>query len=154
MPMPKTIEGVQIIGIKSHDDERGFFREVYKKSAINVSARQVSLSLTKPGIIKAFHWHNSQFDIWHLVSGRALVVLYDIRKNSATAGLTMSFVMDETDPKLIVIPKKVAHGYKALGKGPMLMLYIMDREYNRKKPDEWRMDFDDKRIGFNWESEK
>jgi len=154
MQSAEKIDGVKIIGLESHVDERGYFMEVYRKSLLkNVPVRQVSVSLTNPGIIKAFHWHRRQFDVWHIVSGKALVVLHDMRENSPTAGCTQSFVADDLNPILVVIPKMVAHGYKVLGDKPLLMLYLMDKEYDRKNPDEGRIEFDDKSIGFDWHSE-
>ncbi len=150
-----SIRGIRVFRLEKHPDERGFFAEILRKSWIKSSIRQISLSQTKPGIIKAFHWHEKQLDIWHLVSGKILVVLHDGRKNTASAGKTNSFLWDaEQEPLLLlVIPKKVLHGYKVLGEKPALMLYMMDKEYDAKKPDEKRVPFDDSRIGFDWKAE-
>ena len=86
-----------------------------------------------------------------MVSGKALVVLYDIRENSKTFGRIMSLEMNENEPKLLFIPKGVAHGYKVLGNKPLTMLYIMDKSYNAKNPDEFRIFHDDPKIGFEWD---
>jgi len=147
------IVGVRLIGLASHEDARGYFREIFRKSRQRFLVRQISVSLTKPGVIKAFHWHKKQQDAWHLVSGKALVVLHDLRPGSATRGKTLSFEWNaDQKPQLLIVPKKVVHGYKALGKKPMVMLYYMDREYNAKKPDEERIALDDPVIGFNWKT--
>jgi dTDP-4-dehydrorhamnose 3,5-epimerase len=150
-----TIAGIRVFRLQSHANERGFFREVLRKTWISKPIQQASLSQTNPGVIKAFHWHDKQLDIWHLVSGKALVVLHDARKKTKTAGKTEHFVWDsEKDSLLLVIPKKVLHGYKVLGEKPITMLYLMDKEYNAKKPDEKRVSFDDPKIGFDWSIEK
>lgn len=147
----KLFSGIRVIPLTSHADERGFFREVVKKSWKISDICQVSVSQTKPGIIKAFHWHNRQRDVWHLLQGRLLVGLHDLRKTSKTHGQTISFEWDaEKVPCLLVIPKKIAHGYKVLGSQNALMLYMMDSEYNPQKQDEERMEFDDPAVALDW----
>jgi len=146
------IDGIKIKRIASHADGRGYFREILReKNKLLKHFGQASVSLTKPGVIKAFHWHKKQDDLFYVVSGKALVVLYDKRKNSKTFGKIMPLEMNENEPKLLFIPKGVAHGYKVLGNKPLTMLYIMDKQYNSKNPDESRMDYDDPKIGFDWD---
>ena len=149
------IEGVKIKKLIAHSDDRGYFREILRDDDnLLKHFGQASISLTKPGIIKAFHWHKHQDDLFYVASGDAQVVLYDIRKNSKTFKQIMTLEMSDKYPKLLFIPKKVAHGYKVLGNEPLVMLYFMSRSYNPKKPDEQRIPFDDKEIGFNWEKYK
>jgi dTDP-4-dehydrorhamnose 3,5-epimerase len=145
------IDGVKIRELASHVDERGYFREVLRDDENFISCfGQVSLSLTKPGVIKAFHWHNLQDDVFYAVSGESQVVLYDRRENSNTFKELMTFKMSGNDPKILFIPRGVAHGYKAMGKIDLIMLYIMTKSYNKNSPDELRIPFDDKTINFNW----
>ena len=147
-----AISGVMLRGIESHDDERGYFREVFRRSWVKkFSPRQVSVSQVAPGVIKAFHFHRKQADVWYLVSGKILVGLHDLRPRSKTYGQTMSLVLEATEaPKMLLIPKMVAHGYKAIGGEPARILYLMDREFSKPEPDEGRIQFDDKSIGFDW----
>lgn len=149
------IEGVKIKKLIAHSDDRGYFREILRDDDnLLKHFGQASISLTKPGIIKAFHWHKHQDDLFYVASGDAQVVLYDIRKNSKTFKQILTFKMSEKEPKLLFIPKKVAHGYKVLGKKPLVMLYFMSHSYNQNKPDEQRLPYDDKKIGFNWKKYK
>ncbi len=146
------IEGVKIKKVETHTDKRGYFREILRDDdKLLGHFGQASVSLNKPGVIKAFHWHDLQDDLFFALSGKAIIVLYDRRKNSKTFGRTMTLQMSNDDPKLLFIPKKVAHGYKVLGKKPLVMLYFMSHSYNKDKPDEQRIPFDDKKIGFDWE---
>ena len=149
------IEDVKIKSLVTKSDNRGYFREILRDDdKLLKRFGQASISLTKHGIIKAFHWHKSQDDLFYVVSGDAQVVLYDIRENSKTFKQTMTFKMNDKGHKLLFVPKKVAHGYKVLGKKPLIMLYFMSRSYKQKKPDEQRLAYDDKKIGFNWEKYK
>lgn len=149
------IAGVKLKTLKTHKDSRGFFREILRDDD-NLLKRfgQISVSVTKPGIIKAFHFHRKQDDIWHVVSGKALAVLYDMRKNSKTSGKLQKITLSENKPQLLVVPKNVAHGYKVLGKKPMTMLYVMNLSYNPKRPDEGRISHNDYAISFNWKKYK
>jgi len=101
-------------------------------------------------VIKAFHYHKKQTDIWFVVKGMAQVVLYDLRKTSPTKGETNVFYMGEKNPILLLIPPMVAHGYRVLGNQPVGLFYHTDKPYNPKKPDEYRIPFDDPKIGFDW----
>jgi dTDP-4-dehydrorhamnose 3,5-epimerase len=53
----------------------------------------------------------------------------------------------------ILIPVGVAHGYRVLGNSPAGLIYLVDAEYDSTNPDEGRIDFDDKEIGFDWKTE-
>ena len=111
------------------------------------------MSKTYPGVIKAFHYHEYQDDLWFFPSGNAQVVLYDLRKDSSTKGVTETFHMGEDNPALLLIPKGVAHGYRVLGNTPVVIIYFTTRSYNPSDPDEKRIAFNDPGIGFNWETE-
>ena len=53
------IEGIKIIPIKTHEDERGFFREIFRfqEQFTNPSVGQLSHSLVREGVIKGWHGH-------------------------------------------------------------------------------------------------
>lgn len=112
---------------------------------------QTTFTLAHPGTIKAFHWHKQQDDLWFFATGKATIVLYDTRKKSKTFGQTQIIECNaEKDPKLVLIPIGVAHGYKAQGKKPVSLFYHTTKPYNPKKPDEQRIPYNDKSINFNW----
>lgn len=50
-------------------DERGHFTELIK----SLSCGQVSINISKPGVTKGQHWHNSKWEIFIVVSGKALI---------------------------------------------------------------------------------
>ncbi len=150
--MDMELSGVRIKKLVKYHDERGYFMEVLRDDDKLLSKfGQTAVSLTHQGVIKAFHWHKGQDDFFFVVSGEAMVVLYDRRTNSPTRGKTQVISASESDSKLIYIPKGIAHGYKVLGDKPVLMIYHMTESYDVKNPDEERIDFDDKTIGFDWE---
>ena len=50
-------------------DQRGSFTELLKTAKCG----QFSVNISKPGITKGQHWHNSKWELFIVVSGRALI---------------------------------------------------------------------------------
>ena len=55
--------------LKMNVDERGSFTELLKTA----SCGQVSVNITKPGVTKGQHWHNSKWEFFIVVSGHGLI---------------------------------------------------------------------------------
>ena len=147
-----NIHGVQIKKIVKHEDERGFFAEILKDNdPFFENIKQTSYTETLPGVIKAFHYHEKQDDIWFVSKGKALVVMYDMREDSPTKGMVQDIVTGEDDPMLIFIPEGVAHGYKVLGDNPVCLFYHTTESYDPKNPDEGRIPYDSPAVGYDWD---
>ncbi|MCD6471034.1 dTDP-4-dehydrorhamnose 3,5-epimerase family protein [bacterium] len=154
------IDGVKIKKLVVHPDvvekgesikKLGFLIEVLRADeGLIKKFGQTTFTVAYPGTIKAFHWHKRQDDLWFVASGTALIVLYDLRKDSPTKGQVQIIEAGENDYKLILIPKGVAHGYKVLKDKPVLLFYHTTEPYNPKNPDEERIPFNDSKIGFDW----
>ena len=147
------INGVKIKKLTLYPDDRGFFMEVLKFGEETYSpVKQTSYTETYPGVIKAFHWHKRQTDIWCVVSGMAQVVLYDMRESSPTHGETQVIYAGEKNYLLISIPPGVVHGYRVLGDKPVGLFYHTTEAYDATNPDEERIAWDDPKINFDWET--
>lgn len=145
------IKDVKFKKLTRHADERGFFAEVVRDDEEIVKRfGQLSVSKTLPGVIKAFHYHKKQDDIWFFPAGNARVVLHDLRDDSKTKGTSESFIMGEDNPSCLLIPKGVAHGYQVLGNEPVVITYLTTESYDPKDPDEERLEWDDPKIGYDW----
>jgi len=146
-----AIHDVIVKQLITHSDDRGYFREVVREDDhLLRHFGQSSITKTYPGVIKAFHWHNNQDDLWYVVDGMARVVLYDRRPDSPTAGVTQVVYAGEDNPVVILIPIGVAHGYQVLGHKPVVLFYHVTQAYDPRQPDEQRIPFDDPQIGFDW----
>lgn len=55
--------------LKMNEDARGSFTELLKTEKCG----QFSVNISKPGITKGEHWHNSKWEFFIVVSGRALI---------------------------------------------------------------------------------
>ena len=155
------IEGVKIKQLKVHQDiadspegageQPGFLMEILRNDEGLLSQfGQSTMTVAYPGTVKAFHWHKHQDDLWFIASGKAKVVLHDLRQDSPTHGQTQVLYAGTDDWKLIVIPVGVAHGYKVIGNEPVTMFYHTTEVYNPTAPDEGRIAYNDPTIGFDW----
>lgn len=57
------------VDLKMNCDDRGSFTEILK----TLDHGQISVNISKPGIVKGQHWHNSKWEIFVVVSGRGVI---------------------------------------------------------------------------------
>ncbi len=55
--------------LKMNADERGSFTELLKTQ----NCGQFSVNISKPGVTKGQHWHNSKWELFIVVSGKGLI---------------------------------------------------------------------------------
>lgn len=145
------IHDVKIKGIVTHADDRGYLREVLRDDDEMLTRwAQTTVSKAFPGVIKAFHWHKKQDDLWYFVTGNARIILYDRRRDSPTFGETQVIPAGDHNPVTVLIPAGVAHGYQVLGHEPAMLMYHTTRMYDPASPDEERIPYNDPEIGFDW----
>ena len=150
------IEGVTLIPLTTHTDERGFFREVLRATDIE-SFGQLSWSSMYQPVVKAWHIHKIQWDYWFCPIGVIKAVLCDMREyewhkvgRSYTLDLPADnfseFLLGDTLPAQVLrIPPGVAHGLKVL-QGPAHLFYVTSHIYNVE--DEGRIPYD--ALGYDW----
>jgi dTDP-4-dehydrorhamnose 3,5-epimerase len=148
------IDGVRVHPYPLWPDDRGYFLEVARIGQGLVGqfpkdSTQVSAALSYPGTIKAFHFHRHQTDCWVPSQGMLQVALVDLRKQSPTFGARNTLYLGTLRPWQLLIPPGVAHGYKVIGTGPALLIYITDRFYAPQ--DEGRIPYNDPQIQYDWE---
>ncbi|MCJ7778201.1 MAG: dTDP-4-dehydrorhamnose 3,5-epimerase family protein [Sedimentisphaerales bacterium] len=144
------IDGIVIKKLVTHNDDRGFFREIIRSTDdfFKAGFGQWSHSLMFDGVIKAWHYHKIQTDYWYVCSGVLRVGLCDIREGSATYKQTMDFLMGDNQPPVVLkIPPGVTHGCKTI-QGPVNLLYVTSHTYNPQ--DEYRIAYNDPEIDFDW----
>lgn len=153
---PQLIWGVRIRSYALWPDDRGYFLEVARMgqglgAGFSAASAQVSAALSYPGTVKAFHYHLRQTDCWTPASGMLQAALVDLRGGSPTFGARNTFYVGPLRPWQILIPPGVAHGYKVIGTGPAMLVYMTDLFYD--PADEGRIAFDDLRINYDWETQ-
>ena len=135
--MAPKIHGVEILHLKRHNDDGGALTELGRFTAgvhealTGFTLAQVNYSEIEPGVIRAFHLHRRQTDIWYVPpEDKLLLVLVDVRAGSATEGQTMRLVLGDGNSRLVRIPPGIAHGVKNLARGTGHIIYFVDLQFS------------------------
>jgi dTDP-4-dehydrorhamnose 3,5-epimerase len=146
------IEGVMVKQLKRHADERGYLMEMLRSDdEMFGKFAQAYVSLNYPGVIRAWHYHKKQDDIWVCVKGMIKAVIYDSRDGSPTYGEVNEFFLGDNNPIMIKIPVGTMHGYKTIGVEPSLLINFPSELYNPQEPDEYREPWNSEKIPYDWD---
>jgi dTDP-4-dehydrorhamnose 3,5-epimerase len=140
------IDGVRLIRLEPHGDERGWLYELRRDSALPAPTRQTNISFSRAGVIRGLHYHErGQSDLFACLSGNARVVVLD-----RESGETMSVDIGDDNPVAVWIPGRLAHGYEALT--DVLFCYHVTEEYDPADPDEHGIPWNDPRVVELWQT--
>ncbi|MEW6455277.1 MAG: dTDP-4-dehydrorhamnose 3,5-epimerase family protein [Acidobacteriota bacterium] len=145
------IQGVEIKNLRVIPDERGRLMEILRcDEKLFKKFGQVYVSTTYPGVVKAWHLHEEQFDNIVCLYGMIKLVLYDSRKNSPTFNELNEFFLGNYNPQLVQIPPNVFHGWKCIGEEEAIVMNIPTEPYKYDNPDEIRIDPHKNDIPYDW----
>ena len=138
------LEGILRIPLERHEDERGWFLEVRRDSALPNGTVQTNLSFSRAGVIRGLHYHErGQDDLFACLRGTARVVVLD-----RVTGESFTEDIGEENPVAIYIPGVHAHGFEALT--DILFCYHVTAEYDPGDPDEHTFPWNDPRVASLW----
>jgi dTDP-4-dehydrorhamnose 3,5-epimerase len=138
------MEGVELIPLRYHGDERGWLLEVRRESRMPRPTVQTNVSFSRKGVIRGLHYHEGgQDDLFTCLTGTARVVVLD-----QESGEIFTADIGEENPVSVYIPGHLAHGFEALT--DVLFCYHVTREYDPTDPDEHEIPWDDARVRHLW----
>ncbi len=138
------IEGIQRIPIVRHEDERGWFCELRRDSALPAATPQTNVVFSRAGVVRGLHYHErGQADLFACLSGMARVVVLD-----RDTGETFTEDIGDDNRFAIYIPGHYGHGYEALT--DVLFCYHVTAEYDAADPDEQTIPWNDPRVAHLW----
>src|SRR2546429_890150 len=149
------IPGVVLIEPDTYPDDRGFFRETFKRSAfteggIDRDFVQANFSTSRRGVIRGLHFQTPPAEVAKLVaviSGRIFDVAADIRPASPTFGRWVGEELDAQSGRMLLVPEGFAHGFCAL-EDQTLVTYLMSGEFS---PDHDRgLRWNDPDLSVDW----
>ncbi|MFY9586621.1 MAG: dTDP-4-dehydrorhamnose 3,5-epimerase [Actinomycetota bacterium] len=142
------IDGVYVVRLEAHPDERGRFVETFRRRWIPGAREMVqgNRSDSQAGVLRGIHYHLFQSDYWYVPSGRTFTALVDLRPKSPTYKAVETLEMGEQNEVGVYIPPGVGHGFYALT--PAVMTYLVDQEFDGS--DEFGVRFDDETLGIPW----
>jgi len=139
-PKPPLIAGVRTKPLKVIPDERGWLMEILRADDdLYTKFGQVYVSATYPGVVKAWHCHQTQTDHLACVAGTVKFVLIDTRTGSPTEGVVNEFFLGTLNPLLVRVPNLVYHGWKCISEEPSLVVNVPSEPYAHGEPDEFRI---------------
>ncbi len=153
---PTEIPAVLEITPKKFGDHRGFFSEVFKRSAlrdadIDIDFVQDNHSMSQAvGVVRGLHYQKPPFaqsKLVRVVRGAIFDVAVDIRKDSPTFGQHVSRILSADNWKQLLIPAGFAHGFATL-EPDTEVLYKVNAPYapNHEAGILWN----DPALGINW----
>lgn len=132
-----AIDGVRLVELKRFSDDGGSLTELVRladgtpESLAGFTVRQVNYSEMEPGVIKAYHLHARQTDVWYVPpSDRMLVLLIDVRETSPTKDVRMRMMLGAGASRLLRIPPGVAHGVRNVGAATGRVIYFTDLHFS------------------------
>ncbi len=145
------INGVKTKKLKIIPDNRGRLMEILRNDDdMFIKFGQVYMTTATPGVVKAWHWHNKQFDSFTCVSGKMRLALYDGRENSPTKGEIAEVEISLDNPMVVQIPPGVYHGFKCISEEEAIVINTVTEPYDHNNPDELRIDEYDNEIDYDW----
>jgi dTDP-4-dehydrorhamnose 3,5-epimerase len=147
----KHIQGVEVKDLRILPDERGMLAEILRADdRIFRKFGQVYFTTAYPEVVKGWHFHKVQWDHFTCIHGEVKLVLFDGREGSPTRGLINEFFLGIRNPRLVVIPPFVHHGFKCIGTEECIMINVPTEPYNPASPDEYRLPWNDPSIPYDW----
>jgi len=142
-----SVDGVLRIPLRRLEDERGWFCELRRDSALPRRMVQTNLSFSRAGVIRGLHFHErGQDDLFACLSGTARVVVFD-----RETGEAFTEDIGDENPVAVYVPGRHAHGFEALT--DILFCYHVTAEYDPDDPDEHGVPWDDPRVRDLWSTE-
>lgn len=140
-------QDVRIIDLKSHQDDRGIFTELFRQTWIpQFEQNQINYVRSAPNVLRGVHVHRYHSDFLVFVEGTVLLGLKDLRKNSPTFLQGGIFEFSSEILKGIFVPPGVAHGFYFPQGGAHV--YTVDRYFDGS--DEFGCMYNDPELGLPW----
>ena len=150
----KGLEDVLLIRPDLHEDERGYFYEVFNEREFNEKtnnkydfhALQENESKSRRGVFRGLHFQKPPYEQAKLVrvlKGRVVDFAVDIRKDSPTFGKCVFANLTEENKRQFFIPRGFAHGFYVFSEEAVFE-YKCDNYYNKES--EGGIRWDDENI--------
>lgn len=150
-----AIDGVKIVELVMHKDDRGFFverfqAEKFAAAGLPTNFVQDNHSRSAPGVLRGLHYQfaPAQGKLVGVTKGRILDVGVDIRPNSKTFGQHVACELSGSNATLLWLPAGIAHGFCVLGDESADVMYKIDAVYG--PGGEGGIKFDDPELAIDW----
>lgn len=136
------LEGFEVRALELHPDDRGCFAELYRSdwtTTFREPVVQVNLSLSYPGMVRAWHRHvRGQVDYFIVVQGAVKLCAWD-----PASRCLEEHIASDRRLEVVRVPGHYYHGTMAVGDTPSMTIYATSRLYDYGAPDEERLPWND-----------
>jgi UDP-2-acetamido-2,6-beta-L-arabino-hexul-4-ose reductase len=112
--------------LKMNSDHRGSFTEFLKTT----DRGQVSINISKPGIVKGNHWHHTKNEKFLVVSGHGVIRLRKIDEETI-----IEYHVSGSKLEVVDIPPGYTHNIENLGKSDMVTVMWANEAFDSNRPD-------------------
>ena len=112
--------------LKMNCDERGSFTEIIR----TLDRGQFSVNISKPGITKGNHWHNTKNEKFVVVSGKGVIRFRKIGEEKV-----YEYFVSGDKVEVVDIPTGYTHNIENLGDTDMVTFMWANECFNPDKPD-------------------
>jgi dTDP-4-dehydrorhamnose 3,5-epimerase len=144
------IQGLRLLENEPHKDSRGLFARIYCKEEFFNSFQIAQINFCtnfNKGTIRGLHYQPRQQKIVRCLTGWALDVVVDLRRDSSTFGSVFQYHL--ASPHIAIwVPEMCAHGFQALTDDCELM-YFSSEAYDPKAESGIRWDSPELKIPWN-----
>ena len=132
-------------------DNRGYFQEIFLNRNLNLNVKFTAVAKSKKNVIRGLHFQkiNQQTKLVHVIEGKILDVVINLKKNSKYFGKVSKFLLNEGD--ILFVPKFYGHGYECLSKKCKILYHL---EKYRDAKNESGISFKDKKVFKKWKTKK
>lgn len=109
-----------------HKDYRGSFTEFIRTE----DRGQVSVNISKPGIVKGDHWHHTKNEKFLVVSGRGV-----IRFRKVDSEKVIEYFVSSDKLEVVDIPVGYTHNIENLGENDMVTIMWVNEPFSPENPD-------------------
>ena len=135
-----TIPGAYVVESTVWGDDRGFFREWFKRGdfeeiGVNFPIHQANLSMSKRGVVRGLHYSiapEGQAKLVTCAYGELDDVIVDIRVSSPTYGLVEVVHLAADKERSVLVPGGAAHGFCVTSELGALS-YLLSSPFNPEK---------------------
>lgn len=117
--------------LRMNIDGRGSFTEFIK----TIDRGQVSINISKPGVTKGNHWHNTKTEKFLVVSGQALIRFREVNSDQV-----IEYHVSGESLEVLDIPVGYTHSIINIGITDLITVMWANESYNSEKPDTYYLE--------------
>ena len=150
--LPTRLSGPLLLQPIVHGDQRGFFLETYRRSAlaelgVEDEFVQANHSRSRGGVVRGMHFQPGMAKLIRCARGAIYDVLVDVRRGSPSFGEWEGFELSDANHHQVYCPNGFAHGFCVLS-DVADVVYMTSAYYDPSR--ERGFAYNDRSVAIEW----